>query len=57
MGQHYSFGYMGVFLAKRISEVMLSKLLAFEVGWFDKDENSNSLICARLAKDVNLVCS
>ncbi|GMN57410.1 hypothetical protein TIFTF001_026534 [Ficus carica] len=36
---------------------MLSKILTFEVEWFDKDENSSCLICSRLAKDVNTVKS
>lgn len=55
VSQHYSFAYMGVNLTNRIREGMLSKILTFEVGWFDKDENSNGVICSRLAKDANLV--
>ncbi|KAG7559084.1 P-loop containing nucleoside triphosphate hydrolase [Arabidopsis thaliana x Arabidopsis arenosa] len=55
--QHYSFAYMGEYLTKRIREQMLSKILTFEVNWFDEDENSSGAICSRLAKDANMVRS
>ncbi|CAK7327966.1 unnamed protein product [Dovyalis caffra] len=55
--QHYSFAYMGEHLTKRIRERMLSKILTFEVGWFDQDENSSGSICSRLTKDANVVRS
>ncbi|ESQ32653.1 hypothetical protein EUTSA_v10003534mg [Eutrema salsugineum] len=55
--QHYSFAYMGEYLTKRIREKMLSKILTFEVSWFDEDENSSGAICSRLAKEANLVRS
>uniref|UniRef100_A0A803MJH0 Uncharacterized protein n=2 Tax=Chenopodium quinoa TaxID=63459 RepID=A0A803MJH0_CHEQI len=55
--QHYNFAYMGEFLTKRVRERMLSKMLTFEVGWFDRDENSTGTICSRLAKDANVVRS
>ncbi|KAG2714415.1 hypothetical protein I3760_03G025800 [Carya illinoinensis] len=55
--QHYNFAYMGEYLTKRIRERMLSKILTFEVGWFDEDENSSGAICSRLAKDANVVRS
>ncbi|KAL2927979.1 ABC transporter B family member 15 [Bienertia sinuspersici] len=48
---------MGEFLTKRVRERMLSKMLTFEVGWFDRDENSTGTICSRLAKDANVVRS
>lgn len=54
--QHYNFAYMGEHLTKRIRERMLSKILTFEVGWFDQDENSSGSICSRLTKDANVVC-
>ncbi|KAK4782251.1 hypothetical protein SAY86_016353 [Trapa natans] len=57
IGQHYSFGYMGEYLTKRIRERMLSKILTFEVGWFDEEENSSSAICSRLSRDANVVRS
>ncbi|KAJ0043340.1 hypothetical protein Pint_19387 [Pistacia integerrima] len=57
LSQHYSFAYMGEYLTKRIRERMLSKILTFEVGWFDQDENSSGAICSRLAKDANVVRS
>ncbi|XP_062010004.1 ABC transporter B family member 15-like [Rosa rugosa] len=55
--QHYNFAYMGEYLTKRVRERMLSKILTFEVGWFDQDENSSGAICSRLAKDANVVRS
>ncbi|KAL2336951.1 hypothetical protein Fmac_011397 [Flemingia macrophylla] len=57
IGQHYCFGYMGEYLTKRVRESLLSKILTFEVGWFDLDENSSGAICARLAKDATVVRS
>ncbi|KAK6256079.1 hypothetical protein SCA6_017384 [Theobroma cacao] len=57
VGQHYNFAYMGEYLTKRIRERMLSKILTFEVGWYDQDENSSGAICSRLAKDANVVRS
>ncbi|XWS44246.1 hypothetical protein CRYUN_Cryun15aG0027900 [Craigia yunnanensis] len=55
--QHYNFAYMGEHLTKRIRERMLSRILTFEVGWFDQDENSSGTICGRLAKDASVVRS
>nr|DAD34729.1 TPA_asm: hypothetical protein HUJ06_005369 [Nelumbo nucifera] len=55
ISQHYSFAAMGEYLTKRIRERMLSKILTFEVGWFDRDENSSGAVCSRLAKDANVV--
>ncbi|XP_031254776.1 ABC transporter B family member 15-like [Pistacia vera] len=54
LSQHYKFAYKGECLTKRIRERMLSKMLTFEVGWFDQDENSSGAICSRLAKDANV---
>ncbi|KAL0377487.1 UNVERIFIED_CONTAM: ABC transporter B family member 15 [Sesamum radiatum] len=55
--QHYNFAAMGEHLTKRIRERMLSKMLTFEIGWFDQDENANGAVCSRLAKDANVVRS
>ncbi|XP_058115511.1 putative multidrug resistance protein isoform X1 [Magnolia sinica] len=55
--QHYNFAAMGEYLTMRIRERMLSKILTFEVGWFDQDENSTGAVCSRLAKDANVVRS
>ncbi|VVB04305.1 unnamed protein product [Arabis nemorensis] len=57
ISQHYNFAYMGEYLTKRIRERMLSKVLTFELGWFDRDENSSGAICSRLAKDATVVRS
>ncbi|KAL9659657.1 hypothetical protein QQ045_024465 [Rhodiola kirilowii] len=55
--QHYNFAFMGEKLTTRVRERMLSKILTFEVGWFDQDENSTGSVCSRLAKDANVVRS
>nr|XP_043633553.1 ABC transporter B family member 15-like [Erigeron canadensis] len=55
--QHYNFAAMGEYLTKRVREKMLSKILTFEIGWFDQDENSSGAICSRLATDANVVRS
>ncbi|KAJ1279478.1 hypothetical protein BS78_04G159800 [Paspalum vaginatum] len=55
--QHYNFGAMGEYLTKRIKEQMLTKILTFEIEWFDNDENSTGALCSRLAKDANVVRS
>ncbi|KAK2967862.1 hypothetical protein RJ640_029856 [Escallonia rubra] len=55
--QHYNFAAMGENLTKRIRERMLTKILTFEIGWFDKDENASGAVCSRLAKDANVVRS
>lgn len=57
VGQHYNFGYMGEYLTKRVRESMLSKILTFEIGWFDRDQNSTGALCSRLANDANVVRS
>ncbi|KAK4477406.1 hypothetical protein RD792_016627 [Penstemon davidsonii] len=55
--QHYNFAAMGEKLTKRIRERMLSKMLTFEIGWFDQEENATGAVCSRLAKDANVVRS
>ncbi|XP_045795089.1 ABC transporter B family member 15-like isoform X1 [Trifolium pratense] len=57
VGQHYNFAYMGEYLTKRVRESMLSKIITFEVAWFDCDENSSGAVCSRLANDANVVRS
>ncbi|XP_068667390.1 putative multidrug resistance protein [Aristolochia californica] len=55
--QHYNFAVMGEKLTKRVREKMLEKMLSFEVGWFDQDENTTGAICARIATEANVVRS
>ncbi|CAO2046139.1 unnamed protein product [Urochloa humidicola] len=55
IGQHYNFGAMGEYLTKRVREQILKKILTFEIGWFDRDENSTGVLCSMLAKDANIV--
>ncbi|KAI7996515.1 putative multidrug resistance protein [Camellia lanceoleosa] len=55
--QHYNFAIMGERLTKRVREKLLENMLSFEIGWFDKDENTSAAICARLATEANMVRS
>ncbi|OEL18370.1 putative multidrug resistance protein [Dichanthelium oligosanthes] len=57
IGQYYNFAAMGEYLTKRIREQMLAKFLTFEIGWFDRDENSSASICSQLTNDANIVRS
>lgn len=56
VSQHYNFAYTGEYLTKRIRERMLLKILTFEVGWFDKEENFSSILCSKFAREANVVC-
>lgn len=55
--QHYNFAIMGERLTKRVREKLLEKLMTFEVGWFDEDENTSAALCARLATEASMVRS
>ncbi|KAI5014589.1 hypothetical protein ZWY2020_055979 [Hordeum vulgare] len=55
--EHYNFGVMGERLTERVRDQMLAKILSFEVGWFDEDENSSAAVCARLATQATKVRS
>jgi ATP-binding cassette subfamily B (MDR/TAP) protein 1 len=55
--QHYNFAVMGERLTKRVREKLLAKLMTFEIGWFDDDENTSAAICARLATEASMVRS
>lgn len=53
--QHYNFATMGEYLTKRVRVRMLTNILRFEVGWYDRDENASGAVCSRLASDSNMV--
>ncbi|GAA0138414.1 ATP-binding cassette [Lithospermum erythrorhizon] len=55
--QHSNFAIMGEKLTKRVREKLLQKLLTFEIGWFDQDENTSAAVCARLSTEANMVRS
>lgn len=55
--QHYNFAAMAESLTKRIRKKMLAKVLTFEVGWFDQEDNSSGAICSKLANESNVVKS
>ncbi|KAH7365204.1 hypothetical protein KP509_18G013800 [Ceratopteris richardii] len=53
--QHYSFAAMGEIMTKRVREKMLANILRFEVGWFDRPENSSAAIGSQLASEAKMV--
>ncbi|KAF5461059.1 hypothetical protein F2P56_020885 [Juglans regia] len=55
--QHYNFAIMGEMLTKRVRENLLEKLMTFEIGWFDQEDNTSAAICARLATEASMVRS
>ncbi|KAA8523730.1 hypothetical protein F0562_010153 [Nyssa sinensis] len=55
--QHYNFAIMGEKLTRRLREKLLEKLMTFEIGWFDQDENTSAAICARLSTEASMVRS
>ncbi|GLJ58536.1 hypothetical protein SUGI_1456730 [Cryptomeria japonica] len=55
--EHYNFAVMGEFLTRRVRMKMLSKILTFEVGWFDMKENSSGAVCSSLSKEANMMRS
>ncbi|XP_071740264.1 putative multidrug resistance protein [Rutidosis leptorrhynchoides] len=57
VAQHYYFAVMGEKLTTRVREKLLEKLLTFEIGWYDQDENTSAAICARLSTEANMVRS
>ncbi|KAL3698915.1 hypothetical protein R1sor_012991 [Riccia sorocarpa] len=53
--QHYYYGIMGERLTMRVREMMFKRILTFEIGWFDYDDNNSSLVASRLSADATLV--
>ncbi|PWA77674.1 P-glycoprotein 16 [Artemisia annua] len=53
--QHYYFGIMGENLTKRIRLAIFEKIMAFEIEWFDQDDNSTGALCSRLSSDTLMV--
>ncbi|KAI3730898.1 hypothetical protein L1987_62078 [Smallanthus sonchifolius] len=55
--QHHNFAVMGERLTKRVREKLLANVLTFEIGWFDRDENTSAAVCSRLATEASLIRS
>lgn len=53
--QHYSCGFTGEHLTKRVREKMLAKIMTFEVEWFEQENNTSGALCSRLATEANMV--
>jgi ATP-binding cassette subfamily B (MDR/TAP) protein 1 len=48
---------MGERLTKRVRKKLQAKLMTYEMGWFDDDENTSAASCARLATEASIVRS
>ncbi|MCO5563019.1 hypothetical protein L7F22_016655 [Adiantum nelumboides] len=53
--EHYFFGLMGENVTFRVRHLMFSAILRYEVGWFEDEKNSSSLVASRLASDALMV--
>ncbi|XP_059070077.1 ABC transporter B family member 2 isoform X2 [Cryptomeria japonica] len=55
--QHFFFGEVGERVMKTLRETSFSAILGNEISWFDKAENSSSLVSGRIMNDTSLVKS
>ncbi|XP_057857177.2 ABC transporter B family member 19-like [Cryptomeria japonica] len=55
--QHFFFGEVGERAMKTMRETLFSGILGKEISWFDKAENSSSLVSGRIMNDTVLVKS
>jgi ATP-binding cassette, subfamily B (MDR/TAP), member 1 len=46
---------MGENLTKRVREIIFTKIMTFEIEWFDQENNSTGALCSRLATDTIMV--
>ncbi|GFH24318.1 ATP-binding cassette transporter [Haematococcus lacustris] len=53
--QQWSFGVMGLQLARRLRVAMMRAMVHNEVGWFDRDENSSGVLTTKLGSDASYV--
>lgn len=53
--QHYNFGVMGENFTKKVKGVIFTKILTFEMEWFDQEYNSSGALCSRLSTDGTMV--
>ncbi|CAN8311937.1 unnamed protein product [Cochlearia groenlandica] len=53
--EHTTFGIMGERLTLRVRQKMFSAILRNEIGWFDKVDNTSSMLASRLESDVTLL--
>ncbi|KAL1222819.1 ABC transporter B family member 10 [Cardamine amara subsp. amara] len=53
--EHTSFGIMGERLTLRVRQKMFSAILRNEIGWFDKVDNTSSMLASRLETDATLL--
>ncbi|CAH8251846.1 unnamed protein product [Arabidopsis lyrata] len=53
--EHTTFGIMGERLTLRVRQNMFSAILRNEIGWFDKVDNTSSMLALRLESDATLL--
>ncbi|KFK43347.1 hypothetical protein AALP_AA1G113900 [Arabis alpina] len=55
--EHTTYGIMGERLTLRVRQMMFSAILRNEIGWFDKVDNTSSMLASRLESDATLLKS
>ncbi|KAL0703820.1 hypothetical protein Bca4012_070245 [Brassica carinata] len=53
--EHTTFGIMGERLTLRVRQMMFSAILRNEIGWFDKVDNTSSMLASQLESDSTLL--
>ncbi|CAH8355978.1 unnamed protein product [Eruca vesicaria subsp. sativa] len=53
--EHTNFGIMGERLTLRVRQMMFSAILRNEIGWFDKVDNTSSMLASQLESDSTLL--
>ncbi|XP_013639162.1 PREDICTED: ABC transporter B family member 10 [Brassica oleracea var. oleracea] len=53
--EHATFGIMGERLTLRVRQMMFSAILRNEIGWFDKVDNTSSMLASQLESDSTLL--
>ncbi|RID52957.1 hypothetical protein BRARA_G00386 [Brassica rapa] len=53
--EHTTFGIMGERLTLRIRQMVFSAILRNEIGWFDRVDNTSSMLASQLENDSNLL--
>ncbi|EOA36551.1 hypothetical protein CARUB_v10011664mg [Capsella rubella] len=53
--EHTSFGIVGERLTLRVRQKMFTAILRNEIGWFDKVDNTSSMLASRLESDATLL--
>ena len=53
--KHWVFSVIGENLTVRLRQIVFSRMLRQEIGWFDRPENKIGVLTSRLAVDATIV--